>query len=557
MLRSSSSRSLEGVQEEADQTTPLRDRATAHARQHSRIHARNLSEFFPRPGHQGVGYGGTYDDPHRSASPLATRVTDISSLSTPPKTSGTDDGATSPRAQNRRGHHHRHSVSHNLFPFLDPSSSGAATPDSPSKSPFPSSPSPSPAAEHLLPTPHSSFRQRFEFLPLFLQIPLYSLVRLPLRSQLALMVAFSQMSLGATLWIQGQSGESLSVTGLGYLVVFDGLGALSSVVLAKGGGLEKWRREMGKESSARDNLQQPFGLVRLSTLSHFSQAIYLLFSAVYVCKESIEHVLLLHGPTEGDGAGHGSGHGGVGHGEGRAGGTAHTATESISFPLTILLLSATLAVISAVCFRTHSDLAHSVSPEAAPARGRSGSIGNKEGGSSFSRARSVLNPFTMTVAGFGFGLFGAAVILPTAQLSPLDKILSLLVSLSMFYVAYPAAQSTGKILLQTAPARETREARGLQQGIKDIESHPLVMSIETPHVWQLLPSSISASASSPSNDRGVSTVVTLTVVVKPDVDEKGMFEVGKWVEERCRSAGNVGAAGSNLREVTVEVRRST
>lgn len=51
---------------------------------------------------------------------------------------------------------------------------------------------------------------------------------------------------------------------------------------------------------------------RLVTLSHFSQAIYLLFSAVYVCKESVEHVLLLHGGGEEEGA-HGAGHG-MGHG---------------------------------------------------------------------------------------------------------------------------------------------------------------------------------------------------------------------------------------------------
>lgn len=56
---------------------------------------------------------------------------------------------------------------------------------------------------------------------------------------------------------------------------------------------------------------------RLVTLSHFSQAVYLLFSAVYVCKESVEHVLLLHGPHDAEGA-HGAGHGGVGHGEGLA-----------------------------------------------------------------------------------------------------------------------------------------------------------------------------------------------------------------------------------------------
>lgn len=53
---------------------------------------------------------------------------------------------------------------------------------------------------------------------------------------------------------------------------------------------------------------------RLITLSHFSQAIYLLFSAVYVCKESVEHVLLLHGGNDEEGA-HGAGHGGMGHGD--------------------------------------------------------------------------------------------------------------------------------------------------------------------------------------------------------------------------------------------------
>lgn len=70
----------------------------------------------------------------------------------------------------------------------------------------------------------------------------------------------------------------------------------------------------------------------MTTLSHFAQSVYLLFSAVYVCKESIEHVLLLHGPHElgedgevGD-ASHGAAHGTMGHGEGIASGSSSTAT---------------------------------------------------------------------------------------------------------------------------------------------------------------------------------------------------------------------------------------
>lgn len=64
------------------------------------------------------------------------------------------------------------------------------------------------------------------------------------------------------------------------------------------------------------------------TLAHFSQAIFLLFSAVYVCKESVEHVLLLHGGSEAEGA-HGSGHGSMGHGDSGLSGSNphHTLSE--------------------------------------------------------------------------------------------------------------------------------------------------------------------------------------------------------------------------------------
>jgi hypothetical protein len=57
---------------------------------------------------------------------------------------------------------------------------------------------------------------------------------------------------------------------------------------------------------------------RLTTLSQFAQCIYLLFSAVYVCKESIEHVLLLHDPVDDSSnasASHGAAHGSMGHGQ--------------------------------------------------------------------------------------------------------------------------------------------------------------------------------------------------------------------------------------------------
>lgn len=137
-----------------------------------------------------------------------------------------------------------------------------------------------------------------------------------------------EIGLGASLWITGQSGESLAVTGLGYLVTFDGLAAISSVVIeGNARGTDKlWSIIIGKRAS--DNaVRFPFGTSRITTLSHFAQCVYLIFSAVYTCKESVEHVLLLHGPDEmamlgddisgsnGEAAAHGASHGSMGHGE--------------------------------------------------------------------------------------------------------------------------------------------------------------------------------------------------------------------------------------------------
>jgi len=84
------------------------------------------------------------------------------------------------------------------------------------------------------------------------------------------------------------------------------------------------------------------------------------------------------------------------------------AVHSINFPLTVLLLSSLLAIISAVCFKTHSELARAVQARPEPTRSSSGSKG---GGDSKGRI-AIFNPFTMTVAGFGIGLFGAALVLP-------------------------------------------------------------------------------------------------------------------------------------------------
>lgn len=172
----------------------------------------------------------------------------------------------------------------------------------------------------------SSLNSKYAHLPLPLRFSVGVLFHLPFFTQIVLLVSFIEIALGASLWISGQSGESLAVTGLGYLVTFDGLAAISSVLVeGNARGTEKlWSIISGRRAS--DNaVRWPYGTSRVNTLSHFAQCVYLIFSAVYVCKESIEHVLLLHGPDEmmsdmvneagGEVAAHGAAHGGMGHGE--------------------------------------------------------------------------------------------------------------------------------------------------------------------------------------------------------------------------------------------------
>ena len=249
-----------------------------------------------------------------------------------------------------------------FFPFLDGSPrrtsgnsnlspqsarhshSNGISPTSTDNTPLPSNLStpksvPAPASRHrhttsdpsLIPS-ISNLNSKYAHLPFPIRFSVGVLFHIPFFTQLVLLVACLEIALGASLWISGQSGESLAVTGLGYLVVFDGLAALSSVMIeGNARGTEKlWSIISGRR--AGDNaVRFPYGTSRINTLSHFAQCVYLIFSAVYVCKESIEHVLLLHGPDEMmtelsssfDATGgsvqelgtHGAAHGSIGHGE--------------------------------------------------------------------------------------------------------------------------------------------------------------------------------------------------------------------------------------------------
>ncbi|KAJ2990751.1 hypothetical protein NUW54_g8383 [Trametes sanguinea] len=115
----------------------------AHTRRHSRLHSRNLSIYFPRPGSlpsTSIAEDGAqeldfseapeYDEgvPIPSASPGPGQRTFREGFTFGARPPSSASSATHPMSPmkpsgsgaSRRGHHHKHSLSHNFFSFLEP-----------------------------------------------------------------------------------------------------------------------------------------------------------------------------------------------------------------------------------------------------------------------------------------------------------------------------------------------------------------------------------------------------------------------------------------------------
>lgn len=251
--------------------------STAHARKHSRIHERNLSAFFPRPGQQSsaVGYGDTYQDPTGAGAHGGETAVPSAGPGGMRSVSGGSAGGDEGAKAARRGHHHKHSMSHNFFSFMEPTAGPAGTgndllaanaarngpaaaADKYSSAPSGSS-TPGPGATFLPSPSHALPRSKYAGLPGPVKLVLLCAAYLPLATQLALGLGAVQTGLGAVLWIAGQARESLAVTGLGYLIVFDGMGTLGRVCLEMpGNGMELVLGLMS--TSNRDKtVRMPFG----------------------------------------------------------------------------------------------------------------------------------------------------------------------------------------------------------------------------------------------------------------------------------------------------------
>ncbi|CAO1636555.1 unnamed protein product [Parajaminaea phylloscopi] len=598
-----------------------------HSRKHSRVHSRNLSVFFPQPGSeaereqdqhrvvQGLQMAGqpsalgeTPTRPHIVLDSSHATIGHLSGLQPP---SASDEGsALSPSpTKSRRGHHSKHSVSHNLHShsarthhdmLRDPSADslyssevGALTSVGLNRTSSSASHSASIHSHshgndhhhdhhHHAPHHHHAHSAQPATGSFIASIPAPPPALLP-----PMLYSLAHFLLGSSLWVSGQANDLVSVTGLGYLVVFDSLGCLNEV-------LAQWISHNKRSADGKvDRLGTSYSSHRVSTLLNFVQTIYLLFSAVYVCKESIEHVLL-EGPAAEVTAAPASdvsatpnvptsGH--HHHGE------ASTSGAGPQLP-TALLLLATLACLFANLFMSnHARLvaASGLSTTATPSRPAR----------RHSRTHSVLvstthvtgpllsllsNPFSLAVLFFAATLLFSALTMSSVQVVALDKVLAGLEAVAMWYVALPASKVLGKILLQTSPSITSEEDGGRAQTVqllraaKALEDNPLIAHVARPHIWQLTPStsgvasqSQTSLALSPSSlppaskkARSPALVAMVQVSLYSHASDEDVLKVTKWAYARLApsiAAGMGVPAGEILRgsvsagELTVQVKR--
>jgi len=196
--------------------------STSRRHTHNRIHSRNLSVFFPRPGT--LPHPTIEEDSADMPTPVAAirervsndglragfRFGGVPSTSDASLTPSSSSGSGS--RPSRRGHHHKHSMSHNFFSFLEPGSQYSDM--SPSSGP---------------PSASSTITDFVDSVPPPPVVPTTPVV--PGVHPLPVISCAVEGMLGAAVWVTGQQTGSLSCTGLGYWMVFDAFGvALSRII---------------------------------------------------------------------------------------------------------------------------------------------------------------------------------------------------------------------------------------------------------------------------------------------------------------------------------------
>ncbi|WFD43057.1 hypothetical protein MPSI1_001709 [Malassezia psittaci] len=393
------------------------------------------------------------------------------------------------------------------------------------------------------------------------------------RSLLFFAIAYSV--LGAILWVTGLVRDSLALVGLGFLVVFDAVGLLTTIWLQH---IEASRRKQtdpqtldsqtgsGSEKLLAD-IKRPYGLRRLETLSDFSLMVFLMFSGIYMCKENVEHALLAASlPHEED-------------------------REGMTLPIWLLIVSVTMSLFTSVVLRNHARLAAACGMSIENGVGLDGTIARQ---ARHSRHTSVLpmptmargplyealtNPFSLMILFFGVTITLAVSLLPPTQVASFDKILAGLEGATMLYLSSCALSPLSRVLLQAAPPSKAREVTQIHRALGMVESLPAVARIANVQIWQLTLPSLSYTKAGAGTDgrpglagimsmrqgaKSASLIVTVHVLAKANASSNTCAEITRYAWQQCSTAIGAGydlRAGDHLRgasvagELTVEVTR--
>jgi len=171
----------------------------------------------------------------------------------------------------RRGHHHKHSLSHQFFSFLEPgAANGTTDPSQMLTQPTPVPVSPwNPVSSFSDTASASATKVTFESTPssttstnsndhthqIFHYTSSPNFLFSSSLSRIALIATIAQFLLGAWLWISGQQIGSLACTGLGYWVVFDAFG------VGLGGVLPGFLAAGGSGKRGKVDVRRPYGYV--------------------------------------------------------------------------------------------------------------------------------------------------------------------------------------------------------------------------------------------------------------------------------------------------------
>ncbi|CAA7263383.1 unnamed protein product [Cyclocybe aegerita] len=537
--------------------------AAKHSRRHSRLHSRNLSIFFPRPGslpESAISEDGSQEleVPVDEEAPLIPAASTNVSLpgarrqpitplgqgftfgGRPPSSAGLPTPELmSPRSASsstsRRGHHHKHSLSHNFFSFLEPGSGLPPMRDEElhtQPTPVPLSPW-GPISAFPDSAAATSTSSGFKLPPVRNGHAFVEQEEPEEISPAAVASSIGQFLLGAWLWVTGQQVGSLATTGLGYWIVFDSFGvALSGVVP----GWLASAAKSGQAAKEKEKVRRPYGNGRLETVVMFAQAVYLMFSAVYVCKETVEHVLLSLG------GGHHHHHGGD-----------EEEGIGIDFPIFMSFFTFVSLFATAYFFDNHTKLVNITGNRIPSLSSLLRSIWSPsrlahDPPPTTVLARLLSNPFVASPLFFCVAILCVALFIPYAQHPIADLILAAVIAFVTFKIAYRACLVLGTVLLQTSPPRGMASGKmeAFLRAMREVERHPQVVHLPAPHVWQLTPSLASAPLSKGlANGNGVyrererekeSLVVTLELHVKEDLGDDDVLKLTRWAWERVVSA---------------------